>query len=65
MMRYPLKATLKGVWGVFGVQNTWEAGVKEEEQGKRLWLAKAAGVQHFVYEFRRLGRAQDQHSAFR
>jgi uncharacterized protein YbjT (DUF2867 family) len=46
-----LKATLKGVWGVFGVQNTWEAGVKkEEEQGKRLAkLAKAAGVQHFVY----------------
>jgi uncharacterized protein YbjT (DUF2867 family) len=36
---------------VFGVQNTWEAGVeREEEQGKRLaQLAKAAGVQHFVY----------------
>ena len=33
------------------MQNTWEAGVeKEEEQGKRLaTLAKAAGVQHYVY----------------
>ena len=46
-----LKAALTGVWGVFGVQNTWEAGVqKEEEQGKRLAvMARAAGVQHFVY----------------
>ncbi len=46
-----LKEVLKSVWGVFGVQNTWEAGVtKEEEQGKRLArLAKNAGVQHFVY----------------
>src|SRR5262245_17998463 len=32
-----LKNALRGAWGVFGVQNTWEAGVaKEEEQGKRL-----------------------------
>jgi uncharacterized protein YbjT (DUF2867 family) len=46
-----LKKALTGAWGVFGVQNTWEAGVeKEEEQGKRLaQLAKAAGVQHYVY----------------
>ncbi len=46
-----LGAALDGAWGVFAVQNTWEAGVqKEEEQGKR--IAKAArdkGVQHFVY----------------
>jgi len=46
-----LAAALDGAWGVFAVQNTWEAGVeKEEEQGKR--IAKAArekGVQHFVY----------------
>jgi uncharacterized protein YbjT (DUF2867 family) len=42
---------LAGVWGVYAVQNTWEAGVeKEEEQGKRIaTLAKRAGVQHFVY----------------
>lgn len=42
---------LAGVWGVYGVQNTWEAGVeREEEQGKRLAeLARHAGVQHFVY----------------
>jgi uncharacterized protein YbjT (DUF2867 family) len=46
-----LKAALAGAWGVFAVQNTWEAGVeKEEEQGKRIaTLAKEAGVQHFVY----------------
>jgi uncharacterized protein YbjT (DUF2867 family) len=46
-----LKKALAGAWGVFGVQNTWEAGVeKEEEQGKRLaTLARGAGVQHYVY----------------
>jgi uncharacterized protein YbjT (DUF2867 family) len=46
-----LKKALQGVWGVFSVQNTWEAGVeKEEEQGKRLaTLAREAGVEHFVY----------------
>lgn len=46
-----LEKAIAGAWGVFGVQNTWEAGVeKEEEQGKRLAkVAKAKGVQHFVY----------------
>lgn len=46
-----LRKALAGMWGVFSVQNTWEAGVeKEEEQGKRLaTLAYEAGVQHFVY----------------
>ena len=46
-----LRAALEGMWGVFAVQNTWEAGVEgEEEQGKRIArLAKEAGVQHFVY----------------
>jgi uncharacterized protein YbjT (DUF2867 family) len=46
-----LKSALQGAWGVFAVQNTWEAGVAgEEEQGKRIaTLAKDAGVQHFVY----------------
>lgn len=46
-----LKAALAGKWGVFAVQNTWEAGVEqEEEQGKRIArLAKEAGVRHFVY----------------
>ena len=46
-----LQSALKGVWGVFGVQNTWEAGVeKEEEQGKRLAkTARECGVQHYVY----------------
>jgi uncharacterized protein YbjT (DUF2867 family) len=46
-----LKRALSGVWGIFAVQNTWEAGVeREEEQGKRIAiLAREAGVQHFVY----------------
>jgi uncharacterized protein YbjT (DUF2867 family) len=46
-----LRRALAGAWGVFGVQNTWEAGVEgEEEQGKRLArVAKEAGVQHYVY----------------
>jgi len=40
-----------GMWGVFSVQNTWEAGAeKEEEQGKRFArISQEAGVQHFVY----------------
>jgi len=46
-----LERAIQGAWGVFAVQNTWEAGVaKEEEQGKRLAeLARKSGVQHFVY----------------
>jgi uncharacterized protein YbjT (DUF2867 family) len=46
-----LRRALAGVWGVFGVQNTWEAGVEREEaQGKRLaTLAREAGVAHYVY----------------
>jgi len=46
-----VERALKGVWGTFAVQNTWEAGVeREEEQGKRFaQLAKKAGVHHFVY----------------
>src|SRR3990172_3487766 len=46
-----LEQAIKGAWGVFAVQNTWEAGVeKEEEQGKRIApIAKKLGVQHYVY----------------
>src|SRR5262245_56955755 len=46
-----LRRALAGAWGVFGVQNTWEAGVEREEvQGKRLaTLARKAGVEHYVY----------------
>jgi hypothetical protein len=46
-----LRRALAGVWGVFGVQNTGEAGVEREEaQGKRLaTLAREAGVEHYVY----------------
>ena len=58
-----LRRALAGAWGVFGVQNTWEAGVEREEaQGKRLaTLAREAGVEHYVYtsvgsEERRVGK---------
>lgn len=46
-----LARALAGAWGVYAVQNTWEAGVdREEQQGKRLaGLAREAGVQHYVY----------------
>jgi uncharacterized protein YbjT (DUF2867 family) len=46
-----LERALAGCWGVFAVQNTWEAGVeREEEQGKRIAeIARRVGVQHFVY----------------
>ena len=46
-----LRRVLAGAWGVFGVQNTSEAGVEREEaQGKRLArLAREAGVEHYVY----------------
>src|SRR5438876_12178195 len=43
-----LRRALAGAWGVFGMQNTVEAGVEREEaQGKRLaTLSRAAGVAH-------------------
>lgn len=46
-----LANAVKDAWGVFSVQNTWEAGVeREEDQGKRLArISKEAGVRHFVY----------------
>jgi uncharacterized protein YbjT (DUF2867 family) len=46
-----LGRALAGAWGVFAVQNTWEAGVEREEaQGHRIAkIARAAGVSHFVY----------------
>jgi uncharacterized protein YbjT (DUF2867 family) len=46
-----LKRAFAGAWGLFAVQNTWEAGVeREEEQGKRVAeVAQQTGVQHFVY----------------
>jgi len=46
-----LERAVAGAWGVYAVQNTWEAGVaKEEEQGKRLAkVAREQRVQQFVY----------------
>ncbi len=45
-----LRPALAGVWGVYAVQNSWEAGVLgEEEQGKRLArVARDSGVQRYV-----------------
>ena len=47
-----IEKAVAGAWGVYAVQNTWEAGVeKEEVQGKRFaTIAREAGVQHFVYQ---------------
>lgn len=46
-----LVGAVDGVWGVFAVQNTWEAGVEvEEEQGVRMAeVAREHGVKHYVY----------------
>jgi uncharacterized protein YbjT (DUF2867 family) len=46
-----VECVLDGIWGVFAVQNTWEAGVeREKEQGKRFAeIAKKKGIVHFVY----------------
>jgi uncharacterized protein YbjT (DUF2867 family) len=46
-----LRKVMAGAWGLFAVQNTWEAGVEQEEvQGKRIAeVAKAAGIRHYVY----------------
>ncbi len=46
-----IERAVTGAWGLYAVQNTWEAGVeKEEEQGKRLAeIARNKGVQHIVY----------------
>ena len=46
-----VEQVMRGAWGVFSVQNTWEAGVaREEEQGKRVaHAAKKLGVRHLVY----------------
>jgi uncharacterized protein YbjT (DUF2867 family) len=49
--RQSLLAAMKGVYGVFSVQNSWESGVeKEVEQGCLVAdAAKEVGVKHFVY----------------
>jgi uncharacterized protein YbjT (DUF2867 family) len=50
-VRADMDRALEGAYGVFSVQNTWEAGVEGEiAQGKNVAdAAKAAGVKHFVY----------------
>lgn len=46
-----LEKAMEGVYGVFSVQNFWEAGYdREVEQGIRVAdTAERAGVEHFVY----------------
>ena len=46
-----IERALKGAWGAFAVQNTWEAGVEgEERQGLQFAeIARKAGSQHLVY----------------
>ena len=46
-----LERAMAGAWGVFAVQNTWEAGVeREEQQGVRVAeVARRQGVRHLVY----------------
>src|SRR2546423_15185829 len=46
-----LRRAVQGAWGVFAVQNTWEAGVAgEETQGKRIAEpARQAGGQPYGY----------------
>ena len=46
-----IEQAVKGAWGVFAVQNSWEAGVEQEELQGKLFaeVAKMQDVQHFVY----------------
>lgn len=46
-----LRAAFAGAWGAYAVQNTWTAGVEgEEAQGHRFAkIARAAGIEHYVY----------------
>lgn len=46
-----LRKALNGVYGVYGVQNSWEHGVENETRQGTILAdeAKHAGVKHFVY----------------
>jgi uncharacterized protein YbjT (DUF2867 family) len=46
-----LERAVRGVYGVYSVQDFWSVGARREvQQGKNLAeAAKKAGVQHFVY----------------
>lgn len=46
-----LARAVRGMWGAYSVQNSWEVGVeKEEQEGKRFaQIARDGGVRHFVY----------------
>ncbi len=46
-----MEKAMQGAWGIYAVQNTWEAGVeKEEEQGKQIAeIARKTGIKHYVY----------------
>jgi uncharacterized protein YbjT (DUF2867 family) len=46
-----LHKAFTGAWGLYALQNTWEAGVEQEEvQGMRVVeVARTTGIEHFVY----------------
>ena len=62
-----LKNALKGVWGVFGVQNTWEAGVAGRRRaGQAPGEPRARGRRSALrLHVGRIGASQDRHSPFR
>jgi uncharacterized protein YbjT (DUF2867 family) len=49
--RASLHKAFTGAWGLYALQNTWEAGVEQEEvQGMRVVeVARTTGIEHFVY----------------
>jgi uncharacterized protein YbjT (DUF2867 family) len=48
---HALHKAFTGAWGLYALQNTWEAGVEQEEvQGMRVVeVARTTGIEHFVY----------------
>src|SRR3712207_1222459 len=60
--RSTMEWVLEGGYGVFSVQNSWEAGYdREVKQGKTVAdAAKAAGVEHFVYSSAGSAHRQDR-----
>ena len=62
-----LKNALKGVWGVFAVQNTWEAGVAGRRGAGQAPGEPRAGGRRSALRLHvgRIRASQDRHSAFR
>ncbi len=62
--RASLERAMQGAFGVFSVQDFWQAGYEGEiEQGRRVAdIARATGVQHFIYSS---VASADQHTGLR